>query len=461
MSEACGLGCKRSRLPDPTTGSRREHPFSGSRVASLGGRRWANDSKASVKPLAARRLDALDGLRGVAAMTVVVYHILGNSDWFAAGMYDFASDGILGGVIVLSPLRILFDGRAAVMTFFVLSGFVLSRGFWAGRPLGVGGYLARRVVRLYPPVVMSAVFALGLLGLGQAITHTGNGLVDLGAIGTSFPTLLNNMGLLGLTESPLNVVWWSLRWEMWFSLGLPVIFIGLACLGCGPRRRFRWMPVALGVACLVVSSLQPWGRANLGISGAATRAQLYMPMFGIGMAIAAFEGELGRAAWLRRPKAVATAACAAILVWGLRGPLGALGAAGLLPASLAQGLAIAFPLIGIAGIIALAVGAPAVGGVLGWRPLVWVGERSYSLYLVHWPIVAFLVGVTDVVGSPIWFVLACCVASAVAMIAFYRWVEVPAIRMSAGIGRRSPKPASGDDPPVAPERAVAGASAGG
>lgn len=87
----------------------------------------------------------LDGLRGVAALTVIWYHVF---EGFAT-----------------SPLDQKFNhGYLAVDFFFILSGFVVGYAYddrWAGRRAGGGmrmrDFLKRRIVRLHPMVVLGSV----------------------------------------------------------------------------------------------------------------------------------------------------------------------------------------------------------------------------------------------------------------------------------------------------------------
>src|SRR5262245_47699245 len=98
------------------------------------------------------RIRALDGLRGIAAVTVVVQHILSSFPPLAA-MIDRAPDA---DIVLLdldrTPLRLLWTGSEAVILFFVLSGFVLTlqiERFQAGSSYVT--YIVRRVSRLYVP----------------------------------------------------------------------------------------------------------------------------------------------------------------------------------------------------------------------------------------------------------------------------------------------------------------------
>lgn len=89
--------------------------------------------------------ELLDGLRGVAALLVIWYHIFEG--------YAFAGGGVITTVN---------HGYLAVDFFFMLSGFVISYAYddrW-GKQLTLGGFLRRRLVRLHPMVMMGAVIGV-------------------------------------------------------------------------------------------------------------------------------------------------------------------------------------------------------------------------------------------------------------------------------------------------------------
>ena len=91
--------------------------------------------------------ELLDGLRGVAAILVLFYHIF-EGFAFAEGV-DGAGDGII---------RTLNHGHIAVDFFFILSGFVISYAYddrWG--KMSMGGFFKRRLIRLHPMLVMGAV----------------------------------------------------------------------------------------------------------------------------------------------------------------------------------------------------------------------------------------------------------------------------------------------------------------
>ncbi len=152
----------------------------------------------------ARRLPAIDGLRGCLAMVVVAFHV--------------------SGARVLQPFAIL-----AVLGFFVLSGWVLTAG-WRG---DLGAFLVRRLVRLWP------VYAVCLLAGGA---------------------------MLGVRVSPQAFLWvpgphyevfevclpaWTLFVEVWAAPLMPLV----AWSGHGGR----WRTVALVTGGLFSAVLLPSG----------------------------------------------------------------------------------------------------------------------------------------------------------------------------------------------------------
>ena len=91
--------------------------------------------------------ELLDGLRGVAAFLVVIYHI------FEGLAFAEATDGVGSGLITT-----LNHGHIAVDFFFILSGFVISYAYddrWG--KMSLGGFFKRRLIRLHPMLVMGAI----------------------------------------------------------------------------------------------------------------------------------------------------------------------------------------------------------------------------------------------------------------------------------------------------------------
>ncbi len=383
-----------------------------------------------------RRLPALDGLRGVAAVVVVVYHTLRLNDGFRSGMYRFTTDNWWDWLMTLTPLRVFFDGQLAVWVFFVLSGYVLSRRQWQGHKTRWGSFYARRAVRLYLPVIASAFWAVALLSIRQQINGDTNGMVSLEKVDSSASLLIHNMALLTLTRAPLNGVWWSMRWEVWFSiLVLPALAV-LGWLGCGAQRRFQWAPAIFGLLCLLVIAVLPHYAENWGSSYLWSRVLLYMPMFGVGMTIAAYEPAFSRSRLLKNQHVGWWTLIIGLALLGIQGPIGWMRVEGIISGVHSHGLANVSSVIGAAMLIAVFVGWPTGVHALSTKPLAWVGARSYSLYLVHIPLLHFVTDLFNRSTAPVWYVAAILAASLAVSAVFYRWVEAPSTRLAGRIGRR-------------------------
>ncbi|WP_167525387.1 acyltransferase [Roseomonas genomospecies 6] len=108
----------------------------------------------------------LESLRGLAAIAVVLAH--------ASAIFSVDGISAYWGVplssqppstLVLSLIGALFNPGTAVVFFFVLSGYVLTRSL-ADAPLAFGKYLVRRAFRLFPPMWASILLMWALLAIG-------------------------------------------------------------------------------------------------------------------------------------------------------------------------------------------------------------------------------------------------------------------------------------------------------
>lgn len=93
------------------------------------------------------RIDSLNSLRGLAALIVLLHHCY--------YMLDGSKTGELS-IVRLSPLRLFIAGHAAVIVFFLLSGFVLALPYRSEQPNALC-FIIRRACRIYIPFA-SAIF---------------------------------------------------------------------------------------------------------------------------------------------------------------------------------------------------------------------------------------------------------------------------------------------------------------
>jgi peptidoglycan/LPS O-acetylase OafA/YrhL len=168
-------------------------------------------------------LPRIESVRGIAALTVVTYHIRGQfSDVPAAGTLDAASFYILKGL----------NGTAAVVAFFVISGFVLARSLEVNP--GPGRYFRNRLFRLFP----AAIAVVGLL----AVLHHWFGIYVMWKGDFSAGNVLLNMLMI---RTDINAVMWSMKVECFAT---PLILVSARFV---QRDRSAWLWIMIEVLFLL------------------------------------------------------------------------------------------------------------------------------------------------------------------------------------------------------------------
>lgn len=377
------------------------------------------------------RLTSLDGLRGVAAVVVVLCHALLIVPQMAASIAKGAepAPGTLEWMLLRTPLRVFTMGAEAVMIFFVLSGFVLTLGFIGRRmtPRFVGAYLGRRVLRLYIPVWAAIAFALALAIAVPRDPDAASAWLASHRDPTVATVAKDALLLLG--TSNLNSPLWSLTWEVWFSLLLPVLWWLFVVLAV-----HRWWPVAI-VLCIAVSAVAdfPVLKDVLPLPFVTTGLLQYLPVFCLGM-IFALKHQEARALYDRL--GFASRLWAWVVVFALL-----IGTSMLEPfmptPPLMRGGFWVLSLLGAFGLVVLATVSPGAQRRLSSAPVMFFGKRSFSLYLVHEPII---IAAALLLGASAWWPwtgvlpLVLLVIVAVTMV-FYAAVERPSIAASRAAGR--------------------------
>jgi len=360
---------------------------------------------------AGRRNAELDGLRGVAALIVVFYHF--NYLWKACGQPPWVT-----ATLERTPLALLVSGRASVLLFFVLSGFVLALPWVRGTPERYGVFAVKRVCRIWIPYLAALLLAV----LGNAFFHgrffgspdMWQGPVDPGLV-------LRHVLLLGAYPIDVfNVAFLSLRIEMRLSLVFP--FLCAALLALAPRRAVA-AGVLGGIAVLFLSARTAPG------SGFFTL--VYAVLFMIGILLARHRREVG-AAVDRLPKTARAAGLIGALALYLA-PDVALGAG--LPARW-MGVTHLLTACGAAGVLAVALGENGVSAWLRSPVPLFLGRISYSLYLLHATVLYVLAYLFWGKLPTAAFFLLFVALSFLAAVAFYRWVDRPATDLGRRLAKR-------------------------
>lgn len=362
---------------------------------------------------AGERVLSLDGLRGLGALTVLLYHI---------------------GIMLLPfgpglPYA-LIPGSASVMVFFVLSGAVLALAPFKRLRGDAGydwfGYFPRRIIRLGVPLVIAIAFGViaGFVAwrIGStsrsalAIDFAGGPVAILHDVFMQFDVLFNvsdgATNLLGAPLARVNSPVWSMSWEIWFSLTLPL------AVWCVARIRRVALSVAVIFAAIFLSHLSGYFPLRLCL------------MFWLGVLVARHFDELRT---IRIPAAMEALLLAAILV-AIELPFG-LSSSGMVGALLATLMNAACALL-----VVVSVCDGFVRRALSTLPMLFLGKISYSLYLTH----AILIGGLDAlmphlgVADPLAISIVSLAGSFALALVFWRLVERPSMAWSHAIGAPSP-----------------------
>ncbi len=312
-----------------------------------------------------RYMPGLDGLRAIAVLAVIAFH----------EQFSWAPGGMLG-----------------VGVFFTLSGYLitdllLNRWQSTGR-VQLGKFWLARARRLLPALfVMLAVVTAWVTLLDRARLGGLRGAVAAAA------TYWSNWYLIIQGQSyfarfappaPLDHLW-SLAVEEQFYLIWPwLLLAGLICLRSRTVAAVRWLALptlALAAASAVAMYVlyQPGVDPTRVYEGTDTRAAGLLIGAALAMVLPSTVASRVTQTWTRVLDGLALV--------GLIGIALMIGLVGQFSPFLYRGGIVLLSLATAAVVAAAACPASVVGAELGWRPLRWIGVRSYGIYLWHYPVI--------------------------------------------------------------------------
>jgi peptidoglycan/LPS O-acetylase OafA/YrhL len=379
------------------------------------------------------RIHSLHGLRGVAAAVVLIHHALLLMPSMLAPYRDPhpVAIGDLIWWLTYTPLHLLWDGSVAVIVFFVLSGFVLCLpAAQRGNPSWLA-YYPKRLVRLYIPVIGAILLSVLWLIVvprdpGASVSDWVSGHKQNIDLRDVLRDAVLIVGQPGATNSAL----WSLRWEVVFSLLLPLFLIFAA-----KAKRLLGLKIFLIVAALALGALmgpadKPYQMSFL----------FQLPVFAVGC-LMAFEWErIGRMA-LRLNEAKDSRTLWSVLVFVtviLLSSYWLLYSSGLVSPLLEYAAPVSrvLQVLGAACLLFIAALWKPLAGFLTLRPNKWLGTRSFSLYLVHEPlVVAGGFAFAGLIGG-IWPLFILVLAALILADIFFRVVERPSHLLAQKIGKK-------------------------
>lgn len=321
-----------------------------------------------------KNISSVEMMRGIAAFMVAYFHIARGNPGFLPETNLFFKAGAYGW--------------AGVEIFFVISGFIITYAMIKGgyQLARVHKFVAKRLIRLEPPYIISIIMVLVLMYVSTLSPHYRGKPFD-----PDWWNVLSHLGYVNaFTGEPwLQDVYWSLAIEFEFYLGLALLF---------PLLVHKNKAVAItAMVGLLAMSFIPTGHAHV---------FEYLPFFCMGIFYALFLSHK-----LDKPLfGILFTAAVAVCFFKYDYILTGLG------------------LVTI-GAFAFIKSVP--------KPLAWLGKISYSLYLLHIPIGGRIINITEVLVKneylrilAVFGALAFCVFLSWL---FYKWVEKPFQKWSKSI----------------------------
>ncbi len=326
----------------------------------------------------------IDGLRAIAVSLVLAYH-------FRLGPFP-------GGFI-------------GVDVFFVISGYLITAivlgEVEAGR-FTFSSFYSRRLRRILPALLVTiaitfAIAALVLSPLHLQLVARETAAAAAGVSNIHYWLQSGYFDVSAILKPLLHT--WSLAVELQFYLVWPAFLVLLHRLG--GRRLVLKSIIGVGV---VITALATW-YVGIDPSGAFFLTPFRINEFAAGAIVACLPGIAGGRRWLADAGFVA-------------------GFAAIVVPAIAFTEQMAFPgawvLVPVAGtaLVIVTASTSSFGALLRFRPIVWLGLISYSLYLVHWPVLALAYRMLNrfiVIEERIALVALAIVLAAIS----YRFVEAP------------------------------------
>jgi peptidoglycan/LPS O-acetylase OafA/YrhL len=378
-------------------------------------------------PAVTGRLEGLDGLRAVAIVAVVVYHL--DPAWLPGGF--------LG-----------------VDVFFVVSGFLittmLQREALVRGGIAFGRFWNRRARRLLPALVLCVVVSTVAARIAHhdLVVHIGRQLLGALTFSTNWVEIAAGSSYFDQTSPQLFMNFWSLAVEEQFYLTWPLVVALLMTTVAVRRRPAVSLGLMLGVAVLSTALMALWFVPGDDATRVYYGTDTHVMGLMLGAALA-----FGYASWVTAPPTSVRQSRFASAWLAVRRPV--LGLALLVlavlfwvleedsPLTFRGGLAVACVATVVLVAALLPVAVPDGRGPhtqwssppdSRWRtllcadPVTWIGRRSYGIYLWHWPVIVIIgqdmrtaPGTFQHIVSAIWCVL---VTVALADMS-YRFVEAP------------------------------------
>lgn len=323
-----------------------------------------------------KKLNYIDGLKGIGAGIVYLCHFVYAFYYAAYTLQGEAAHTASALEVQLgrTPLNLLYSGNAAVCLFLVISGFLICLSYFQTGDRGrLGRSARRRYLRLMPLILIAnlLVFVLMLLGCyrnGAAAAVTGSDWFStFNSFAPSVGGMLNE-SLIGcfLTGSNDYIgVLWTIPYLFWGAL---IVCLAAWLVGSNP---FRYVAYAV----MLLASLKT--------------DVYFLPIF-LGFILC--DIFCTRRSWMElwRKCWILPVLSFVLGLYLLSFPSIGLDLSGTIYAPLPAAYTTLYHIAGAALLLAGILGLEPLQRFFAAKPFVWLGECSYSLYLLHFPVIATL-----------------------------------------------------------------------
>jgi peptidoglycan/LPS O-acetylase OafA/YrhL len=390
------------------------------------------DHATEARPSTLRYLPGLDGLRAISVLAVIVFH------HYLIGGHEvcWAPGGFLG-----------------VEVFFVVSGYLITSLLLGERRetgrVSLRNFYLRRARRLLPALftLLAVIIVFAILFLPDSIsTLRPDSLAALTYTSNWWQMIAHRSYIAEAGRPELLKHLWSLAIEEQYYLAWPFLLVfGLRKLG---RQRMLATMLCTALVSTLLLALSAHGSVDDAYYATYTRLSglLLGSAFAFSFAPYRIRGLPGRGVRAALDVAGAFGLLVLLAAFGMLHHFGIDGFS--FPASHTDNLLVfhgGFLLVDVATLLVIAAAvhpSSDVGRALGWKPLRWIGLRSYSLYLWHYPIFCITRPELDIHRVGIWFlsfryagwpvfVIRLALSFAAAEVS-YRFIETPIRRGAIG-----------------------------
>lgn len=383
-----------------------------------------------------KRIDSLDSIRGLAAISVVIFHCLVSFPIFYAAQEHKDYDNLFVKIMANTPLHTIWAGPEGVLLFFILSGFVLSLPFLNGKKIVYKDYLIKRFCRIYIPyLVIISISTIAVItladfrnfdGLSEQFNNRWDHPVTFGAI-------LTYIFMLESDYANVNGVAWSLVHEMRISIFFPLLILFI--------MKNKWLKSliyslvvcgVMAVGCKVLSMMIPNELGSF-VATSIGNTFYYCIFFIFGALLAKHRHEIMTVIQPISFRRKLSLLAIAVLLYNFKWLV-----YDLFLVKFSKNALVSFGFdtindivasIGIVILLSVVLSSSKLDAFLNRKILVWFGKISYSLYLIH-VIVIMLSAyyISAIVPMPVAIALVPFIALPVAHLS-YKYIELPAISL--------------------------------